>query len=64
MRRVNPESLAFVLRGRALCSDCLADNLMASRDAVDQARRDYMVPERHPGPCDGCLKQTVVHRLR
>ena len=61
--RVDSESLAFVLRRRALCTNCLADNLGASRDDVAQACRNLVIPQRNAAQCDGCLRETTVHRL-
>jgi hypothetical protein len=60
--RVDAESLAFVLRGRALCRECLADNLDAARDEVHEACRTLVVPQRS-ARCDGCQKQTIVHLI-
>jgi hypothetical protein len=61
--RVDAESLVLVLRGRALCTDCLADNLGADPQVVEEACTHLMIPQREPARCDGCLKQTIVHRL-
>ena len=41
---VDGESLAFVLRGRALCGACLADNLGASLDDVEDACHGLLMP--------------------
>jgi hypothetical protein len=60
--RIDPASLAFVLRGRSLCLDCLADNLDATIGAVDEACRTLLVPEK-AARCDGCLKQTIVRAI-
>jgi hypothetical protein len=57
---VDPESLAFVLRGRVLCGQCLADNLDAALDDVDEACRMLLVPER-AARCESCHQERLVH---
>jgi hypothetical protein len=61
-RSIEAPLVASTLGGAALCTECIADKAGIAVPSVDEVLGSIHASAK-VARCDGCLKETVVHRL-